>query len=351
MARGSIERLPSGRYRARWYTRDGRHPSRTFTLKKDAETFLRRALVDSERSGVDIAPRDETIQSLIRAWWPSKERSLKPRAATAYRLHLRRIEAHQISREPLQRLDYAAAQAFVDDLAARYAPNTVQAVYGVLALILKDAARRGKMTRAIPKPVMPRVAKRQLVIPTKTEVEALAAASDARLCTAILLAGYCGLRSGEILALQRDDVDVEKGVVFIHQARNRETGHLEATKTDADRNIHLPARVRDALTEHLSEYPDQPELFPVTASVFDKSWRIARKAANLEAARFHDLRHAAASIMIAAGLSVKEVSEQLGHANPAMTLNVYLHLWPHSWGDAIAKMDRYLTQDAPSSSS
>jgi integrase len=344
MARGSIERLPSGRYRARWYTRDGRHPSQTFTLKRDAETFLRRALVDSERAGVDISARDETVGSLIKAWWPSVERSVKPRTADRYREHMRTIERHPLSREPLQRVDYAAAQAFVDDLALRYAPKTVAGIYGVLALVLKDAAKRGKVTRAIPKPVMPRPKRAALVIPTRDEVNQLAEASDARLHVGIELAGYCGLRQGELLAVARNDVDLAKATIFIHQSRNKTSGAIESTKTDSARVVHLPQRVHQNLAKHLDEY-NGTLLFPITASVFDKSWRIARSSVNLTGVRFHDLRHAAASIMIHAGWNINQVAKQLGHANPTMTLNVYAHLWPDSFDDAMRKMDEYLAHD------
>jgi integrase len=83
-------------------------------------------------------------------------------------------------------------------------------------------------------------------------------------------------------------------------------------------------------------------LFPVTASVFDKSWRLARATTGLEGVRFHDLRHAAASNMIAAGWNVKLVSKQLGHANATQTLNVYTHLWPDSFAPAIRQLDEYL---------
>jgi integrase len=345
MARGSVEQLPSGRWRVRWYTRDGRHPSRTFTLKRDAEVFLRRAIVDSERAGSDIAPQDETLQTLIKVWWPSVERSVKPRTADRYREHLRTIEAHPLAREPIQRVDYAATQAFIDDLSARYAPKTVGGIYGVLALVLKDAAKRGKVTRAVPKPVMPRPRKAELVIPTRDEVLELAEASDARLTVPVLLAGFCGLRQGELLALQRADVDLVRATVFVHQARNKASGAIESTKTDAARVVHLPHRVAKSLVEHMDEH-DGPLICPVTASVFDKSWRHARTTCGLTRVRFHDLRHAAASIMIHAGWNINQVSKQLGHANATMTLNVYAHLWPDSFDEAIAKLDTYLGHDS-----
>jgi len=53
-----------------------------------------------------------------------------------------------------------------------------------------------------------------------------------------------------------------------------------------------------------------------------------RREAGLPDVGMHDLRHFYASALIRAGLSVKVVSERLGHSNAAMTLNVYSHLWP-----------------------
>jgi len=55
---------------------------------------------------------------------------------------------------------------------------------------------------------------------------------------------------------------------------------------------------------------------------------MARREAGLPDVGMHDLRHFYASALIRAGLSVKVVSERLGHSNAAMTLNVYSHLWP-----------------------
>jgi integrase len=67
---------------------------------------------------------------------------------------------------------------------------------------------------------------------------------------------------------------------------------------------------------------------PVDWQAFGHQWRQTRKRAGLPDIRFHDLRHAFASMLISAGCSVKAVSSALGHASAAITLNVYSHLWP-----------------------
>jgi integrase len=124
-------------------------------------------------------------------------------------------------------------------------------------------------------------------------------------------------------------------------ARNKTSGAHEETKTERIRRVYLPARAAEALEAHMGEYPGEL-VVPVSASVLQKSWERARRSCGLERVRFHDLRHAAASMMIAAGLNVLQVSKQLGHANPTQTLDTYGHLWPDSFDDAMRRLDTYL---------
>lgn len=97
--------------------------------------------------------------------------------------------------------------------------------------------------------------------------------------------------------------------------------------------------VVDALAAHLAAYPaPDRETFifrnasggPIVRTSFtDTVWRPAVRATGLATGTgLHALRHFYASALIRAGLSVKVVSDRLGHSNAAMTLNVYAHLWP-----------------------
>ena len=103
------------------------------------------------------------------------------------------------------------------------------------------------------------------------------------------------------------------------------------------RTVPLPQVVVDALAEHLALHPAGPDGWLFTApeggpivrtSFMHSAWRPACKAASLRGVGMHAMRHFYASALIRGGLSVKVVSERLGHANAAMTLNVYAHLWP-----------------------
>ena len=66
------------------------------------------------------------------------------------------------------------------------------------------------------------------------------------------------------------------------------------------------------------------------------------KRAGLPRVRFHDLRHTAATLLLARGVNVKVVSEMLGHANVGITLSIYGHVLPHMHQQAADTMDALL---------
>ncbi|HEV8194126.1 MAG TPA: tyrosine-type recombinase/integrase, partial [Ktedonobacterales bacterium] len=69
--------------------------------------------------------------------------------------------------------------------------------------------------------------------------------------------------------------------------------------------------------------------------------KLVRKA-GLPYSRFHDLRHTAATLVLARGMPVKAVSEMLGHANASTTLNLYGHVLPHMQQQVAGVMDDIL---------
>jgi integrase len=78
------------------------------------------------------------------------------------------------------------------------------------------------------------------------------------------------------------------------------------------------------------------------SNVVRRSFHPILKRAGLAGVRFHDLRHTVASLLLSNGESVKVVSERLGHANAAMTLNIYAHVAPGAQARAAARLDALL---------
>ena len=81
---------------------------------------------------------------------------------------------------------------------------------------------------------------------------------------------------------------------------------------------------------------------PMNADYLAKHFRSMLALAGLPRIRLYDLRHSAATIALAAGVSPKVVSEQLGHASTAFTLDTYSHVLPHMQDEAAAKLEALL---------
>ncbi len=176
----------------------------------------------------------------------------------------------------------------------------------------------------------------------------------------IILAATTGLRKGELLALEWSAVNLREGVIAVRGTLEEVKGRLrvKAPKSNSGRRaVTLGQVAADALKSRLKKALEEgfdpsevPVVFPNTlgrherSSNFDRRiWHPIRKAAGLaESVRFHDLRHTAASLMIAAGVSMKVVQEKLGHSDYLLTANTYSHLLQGAQADAAARVDELL---------
>jgi integrase len=148
--------------------------------------------------------------------------------------------------------------------------------------------------------------------------EALAAyAGSPYVTAAIKLLVFTGARLGEVLGLQWQWIDFERG-----EAR------LPDSKTGA-KTVHLPPPARAVLAE-LPQVEGNPHV--IVGGVagealvnLEKPWRAIRREAGLEDVRLHDLRHAFASVAAASGMGLPIIGKMLGHTQAATT-NRYAHL-------------------------
>ncbi len=81
---------------------------------------------------------------------------------------------------------------------------------------------------------------------------------------------------------------------------------------------------------------------PLDPRNVDRQFKAILKAAGLPAIRFHDLRHTAATLLLAQGVDPRTIMETLGHSQISLTLNTYAHVVPALQRDAAAKMDAIL---------
>jgi integrase len=161
-------------------------------------------------------------------------------------------------------------------------------------------------------------------------VVALARAIEPRYRGLVLLAGFGGLRLGELLALKAKDFDPERGVVRVEKQAielRDSTRVVTAPKTEAGRRVvHLPTAVSDALVWHLDSFPPKdadsalfsgPLSDGLRRATLQKAWGRARRATGLAEVHLHDLRHAAGTLAAQTDATTREVMARLGHASPA----------------------------------
>ena len=152
-----------------------------------------------------------------------------------------------------------------------------------------------------------------------------------------LTAGLTSARRGEILGLRWSDLDFANGRIWLRRSIGLR-GEVKTPKTRKSiRAVGMPKPLRDALEAWWKESSfREPEDFffaspteaPLDGSAMDsKIYKPARKRAGLPPVRFHDLRHTCASILIEQGEHPKVISEQLGHASIAITMDRYGHLF------------------------
>lgn len=329
----------------------------------------------AKKLGADKVRRDDTRRSLtfgaylIDQWLPAKKLHLE---TSTYKGYERNVQLHIIptlGRIQLRRLRFQQLESLYEDLLhpAKGKGLSAKTVYEIHLRIrgaLDDAVRRGLVTRNVAD--LARAPKQRSL--QKTEGRAwtdeqlrafLRTAAGHRLFPILWLAAMTGMRRNEVLGLKWPDLDTAKkrialnrGLVAVgyelHQTRGK-------TKT-ARRNIDLDDTTLTVLdgwrgfqaAEFAAVGIDNNEdwMFtdgdgnPIHPHALYQTFRRIVANANVPSLRFHDLRHTHGSLLIKDGVPVKVVSERLGHAHIAHTIQTYQHLLPGMGADAAERFER-----------
>ena len=165
-----------------------------------------------------------------------------------------------------------------------------------------------------------------------------------------LLEFATGLRLGELMALQWDDVDLVTGELRINKQVNLVGSKLvisEPKTKAAVRTLILPPSVRKVMAEYktrvnsrwLFPSPKKDDL-PIIPSAVSRRLHTLLEHAGCEQVRFHDLRHTFATNALAHGMDIKTLSTILGHVSSATTLNTYSHVTDEMRQRAAVKIDQ-----------
>ncbi|MEO3861771.1 site-specific integrase [Acrocarpospora sp. B8E8] len=379
------------RWLAVWLNPDGKEVSEAFERKVDAEKKASSMETDVSRGDyIDPKAGKTLFGEFAGRWLASRivDPSTKIRYEYIHRLHV----APTFDRRQVKSILPSHIQAWISDLNERFGPSTIETSFlvlqGVLELAVADDAIKKNPARS-PIVQVPKRSGEESLAWSDTRVHDVIHAHPELFRLIPIIAASCGLRQGELLGLALEDVDFDEAIIRVRrQVKKLGAEHVYALpKNDRERIVPLPQWTAAAIGQHIRAFApltctlpwEKPNgklrtqnlLFRWTDDKFIRArgyselvWKPAIASAGIIPApekdsrarkRFstsrkeglHQLRHYYASVMLAGAVSIKELAEYLGHADPGFTLRAYAHMMPGSHDRARQAIDDRLFRPRP----
>jgi integrase len=284
-----------------------------------------------------------TLDRYLGDWLVGAKPTIAPSTYRSYAGHVRMHISPLLGGIVVAKLRPADVRRLIADrLRAGLSPATVIRIVTSLRIALGTGRRDGTLSENVASEIgLPRVDRDPIPAMTVARAQAILGAvrGDPFEALYVLLLGS-GLRLGEALGLDWRDVELEAGTVSVRKGKTRRSvrtipvppfvvAGLRAQKAAAKRfGPEVPVFLGPRSSERLRG-----------DSVLHH-WQRLLTAAGLPAMRLHDLRHGHATLLLAAGVPMRAIADQLGHANPATTANVYAHVSQDHLRDAVATLER-----------
>lgn len=344
---GMIDKLPSGRYRARYSAPDGKRYSApmTFSTLTDARAWLAARQTEISRgewvpprvAAAHAARKAITLDAYSKTWMQTRTNSkgdaLRPRTREEYERLLGDALAPLATRS-LPEITPDVVRTWRAEIIASGRKTTAAHSYTLLKAIMATAVDDGLISSnpcSIKGAAATRTGK-YVAPPTDAELDVLLNEIDPRYTALVVIAAIGGLRYGEATALQASDVSIErddngqvravriavtKGVVAVG-------GRFEVgpPKSEAGiRTVAIFGEDAEVIAQHMADLEPESLLFPamnggyLRQSTFTRYWYPARAAAGRTDLPFHGLRHYAGTRYAQAGATPKETMARLGHSS------------------------------------
>ena len=353
---GSIHRRKNGGWCTQYVVHTSEGPKRRTLYGKTRQEVankLAKAL-SSREDGLVFDAGKQTVGEYLERWLEECVKgTVRASTLDRYKYTIGPHIKPALGRMKLKSLTPAHVRGFYrEKLDAGLAPATVHKMHAVLHKALDQAVADGLIPRnAADALKLPRIDREEIAPLTAEEANRLIeAARGDRLEALYVLAIHTGLRQGELLALNWKDLDLEAGTLQVRRTLTRRGGKhfLAEPKTKKSRRtVRLTVGAIAALQDHLKRQMEEMDrlgsLYKPGGLVFaneiggifnpsnlrNRSFaRLLMRAGLSAETRFHDLRHTCATLLLSRNVNPKIVSEMLGHANIAITLDTYSHVLP-----------------------
>lgn len=343
---GHIQELPNGKFRA-WAPRNdvGKHPSKTFTTRAEAEAWI-----GAQAAGA-TAPTVLLLGDYLEHWYTGIAPTLRPQSHGLYASAVKSAEALWL--RPLADITEHDWQKLWNDLLDHgkivwrwdrgvkvdtgkrlpLARATVDRRRGVLSIAMNAAIPRYLTTNPIRRTRLPQADERQPKAWRRDEVARLLVAASGTRDEVLYYVGLdCGLRLGELRALRWDDLDVVARTLLVERSTSDGGITFGPTKTRKSRRLKLPAETVALLTAHQKRQPASEALIfghggrPYASHEIRRMLRVVCTKAGVRPLTPHSLRHTCASILLADRVPLPDVAKRLGHANSHITAKIYAHV-------------------------
>lgn len=319
-------KLPSGSWTVQVQIKGVR---KSFTAKSKTEVIRKAA--DYKMTSTE--PLSATLGSLIDNYIESKRNVLSPSTIARYE-QMRRLDFQRLMNKPAVEISDQIMQSEVNLMSATYSPKSVRNAYGLISAALKTYGKSLNIT-------MPKNKKSEYEIPTTEQVYDLIDHSGDNLKTAIMLAAFCGLRRGEVAALESSDI--EGNMIHVRSALVYDSERQIVKKSpktySSDRYVSAP----DFVIEHLKG--KEGKVCPLSLNSITRRFIEVRDALGLSC-RFHDLRHYYASALHAIGIKDQYIMKFGGWKSDHVLKSVYRGTLDDFEAAAAAASRRFFDQSA-----
>jgi integrase len=327
-----IASYPLGTVDGKRRTKRGRHKTE------------RAALVQLEQwrriYGFGGTPAVGTVGQYLEEWLRG-HRGIRETTARNYEANVRLHISPILGGIPLARLQAADVRRLIDELERRgKRPGTIHKVVNVLGIALNAAVRERSIPENPTRHVrLPRLDVEPVRAVSYQQADAIREAVRGHWTEYIvrLLLGS-GMRLGEAVGLDQGDLELDQSFVRIRVSKT----HVRPVRITTDATLAL----RQALAAAPRRGPNEPVFFAPgkprermrKTSVSHALPRVLAQA-GLPPLSPHKLRHATATIMLADGVPMRVIADQLGHRNPAVTSRIYAHVSTEQLVDAVGSLE------------